>query len=201
MPSDLELGFWQLDLSESSPLILDFPEDVGESLDHDALLVYGDSLGYRGRRTPASETPVEISVQPHDDSQAPSICTSGILIPRIRRPSEDGLEDEPAPPLSYSKLDTTGVPLNVPVSPFVTDDFPDDSASPHSGLAGGEAGGISIDADWFGLLGEIVCGPSLEEELTMEWDRWRGQLVEELDRDLNSWAEVRESARAGLDRV
>jgi hypothetical protein len=192
MPSDLELGFWRLDLSESSPLILDFPEDVGESVDHDALMAYGDSLGCLGRRTPASEPPVEISAQPRDDSQTPSVRTSGILIPRIRRPSEDGGEDEPGPPLSYSKLDTTGVPLNVPVSPFVTDDFPDDSASPHSGLAGG----ISVDADWFGLLGEIVCGPSLEEELTMEWDRWRGQLVEELDRDLNSWAEVRESARA-----
>lgn len=196
MPSELELGFWQLDLSESSPLILDFPEDVGESLDHDALLAHGDSFGCRGRRTP-----VEISVQPHEDSQDPSTYTSGILIPRIRKPGEDGGEDEPAPPLSYSKLDTAGVPLNVPVSPFVTDDFPDDSAPPHSGLAGSEAGGISIDADWFGLLGEIVCGPSLEEELAMEWDRWRGQLVEELDRDLNSWAEVRESARAGLDRV
>lgn len=204
MPSELELGFWQLDPSESSPLILDFPEDVGESLDHDALLVHGDSLGAISclrRPPPAPEITAEVSAQAHDSSQTPSICASGILIPRIRRPSGDSGGDEPALPLSHPKSDMTGVPLNVPVSPFVTDDFPDDSAHPRSDLAGDEAGGISIDADWLGLLGEIVYGPSLEEELTMEWDRWRGQLVEELDRDLNSWAEVRESVRAELDRV
>ena len=65
---------------------------------------------------------------------------------------------------------------------------------------GGEMEGISMDADWLeGSWGEMIYSPSLGKELT-EWDRWRGQLVEELNRDMDSWGEVRGDVRRGLDR-
>lgn len=206
IPPELELGFRQLDLSESSPFDLDFPEDVGESLEHDVVLIDGDSgvhvIDRLGRPipVPASEIPVEISVQPHDGSPALSVYTSNVLVPRMRKLSEGNGELEPVPHLSYSELDVMGVPLNVPVSPFIIDGFPDDTIPLHSDLVGGEVEGISMDTDWLGgSLGEIICSPCLEEEL-VEWNRWHGQLVEELNRDLDSWAEVRESVRTELDR-
>lgn len=179
---------------------------MGESLEHDVVFVDGASgvrvIDRLGRPTPVSpsEIPVEISVQLHDDSQILSVYTSNIPLPRIRKPSEDNGGLEPVPYLPYPELGITGVPASVPVSPFVTDGFTDDVIPLHLDPMGGEVEGISMEADWMGgLLGEIVCGPCLEEEL-MEWDRWRGQLFEELNRDLNSWAEVRESVRAALDR-
>ena len=206
IPPELELGFRQLDLSEPGPFILDFPEDVGESLEHDVVLVDCDSgmhvIDRLGRATPvpASGIPVGISVQPHDDSQTLSACTSNIPVPRIRKFSEDNGELELVSRLPYPELDVIGIPINVPVSPCVIDGFPDDTISLHSDLVSSEVGGISMDVDWLGgSLGEMICSPCLEEGF-MEWDRWRGQLFEELNRDLDSWAEVRESVRAKLDR-
>jgi hypothetical protein len=206
IPPELELGFRQLGLSEPGPFILDFPEDVGESLEHDVILVDGDSGAHvidrlgRPAPVPASEIPVEISVQPHDGSQTLSVYPPNILVPRIRKFSEDNRERESIPHLPYSELDATGAPTNFPVSPFVVDGFPDDTTPLHSDLVGGGFEGTSMDADWLGgSLEEIICSPCLEGGL-MEWDRWRGQLVEELNRDLASWAEVRESVRAELDR-
>lgn len=177
---------------------------MGESLEHDPVLAHGDSdaIDQLGPRTPvpASEIPVEMSVQPHGGSQTPSVYPSDILIPRVREPSEDNGKLGSVSRLPCLELDVKGAPLNFPVSPFVTDGFPDDTTPLRSDLAGGEVEGISVDADWLGRsLEEIICGPCLEEEL-VEWNRWRGQLVEELDRDLSSWAEVRESVRAELGR-
>lgn len=195
IPPELELGFRQLNLSELSPLVLDFPEDVdvGESLEHEADLADGNSGAIdRLGPVPGSETLAELS---YDDSQALSVSTSDIF---IRMRGEDSDELEPVLHLPYSELDLTGIPINVPASPLVVDGFPDDTTPLYSDLAGGGVGRISIDADWLGgSLGEITCDPYLEGEL-MEWNRWRGQLVEELDRDLDSWVEVRESTRAEL---
>lgn len=206
IPPELELGFRQLDPLGPNPFVLDFPEDVGESLEHDAVLVDGDSgvdvIDRLGRPTPvpAFEIPVEIPVQPHDDLWTPPAYTPNILIPRIRKFPEDNGELESVPHLPCLELDVTGIPINVPVSPFVNDGFPDDTIPLHSDLVSGGVEGISMDVDWLGgSLGEIICSPCLEEDL-MEWDRWRGQLIEELNRDLDSWAEVRESVRAELDR-
>lgn len=190
IPPELELGFRQFNLSEPSPLVFDFPEDVGESLEHEAVLADGDSgmIGRLGRPTlvEASETSAELSMKLYGGSQSLSISTSDVLVPRMR--AEDSDELEPVLHLPNSELDVTGDPISVPVALFVVDGFPDDTTT--------EVERISVDTDWLGgALGETICDPSLEEEL-LEWNRWRGQLIEELDRDLDSWTEFRESARA-----
>ena len=167
---------------------------MGESLEHDTVLTDGDSdmIDLPGRLlVPASEIPVELSVHPDDDSQTLPVFSPDILLPRMGKLSEDSGELESVQHLRYPELDVTDVPINVPLSPFIVDGFPGDTTPLSSDLAGGEADGISMDTDWLGgSLGGIICTPCLGEEL-MEWDRWRGQIVEELDRDLDSWAEVR----------
>ncbi|KAF9654220.1 hypothetical protein BDM02DRAFT_58716 [Thelephora ganbajun] len=205
IPLELELGFRQFDLSEPRTFVLDFPEDVGESLEleHDNPLADGGSgvIGHPERPilVPASEIPVELSAQPCENFQTPPVRTSNLL-PRIRKLSEDSDELESVLHLPYPELDVTGIPFNVPLSPFITDGFPDDTMPTYSDLVGSEGEGISADTDWLeGSWGEIICSPCLEEEL-MEWDRWRGQLAEELDRDLDSWAEIHESVWVELDR-
>jgi len=199
IPPELELVFRQINLSEPSSFVLDFPEDVGESLEQDTVLADGDPgvIGRLGQPTPvpAPKTPVELSVQPHVDSQTLSVYASEILLPRIRKISEDNNDLDL---VLHSPHPGSDVPTNVPLSPFVTDGFPDDTTPLYSGLVDVEAEGISMDADWLGgPWGEMICSPRLEEEL-VEWDWWRGQLVEELNRDLDSWAEVRGGVWGGL---
>ena len=201
-PPELELGFRQIDFSEHSPFVLDFPEDVGELLEHDTVLADGDPgvIGRLGRPTPVtvSKTLAEPPAPPHMDSQTLSVYPSEILLPRMRKLSEGHSDLEVVLHPPYPDSDVTGVPTNVPLSPFVTDGFPDDTTPLHSGLVGVEVEGISMDTDWLGgLWGEMICSPCLEEELA-EWDRWRGQLVDELNRDLDPWTEVRGSVWNGL---
>ena len=194
-PPELEPAVRRFDLPEPSPFALDFPEDVGDSLEHDTILAHGDQgeINHHGRPTPV---PVEPLVQPPEDLPTPPISPPDILLPRIRRLSRDseGLD----PP--YTGLDVVDAPINVPLSPFVTDGFLNDPTSPSSDL-GSEAGEISTDADWLGASrGEMIWSGCLGGEL-MEWDRWCGEVIDELNRDLGSWAEVREGARIELNRV
>ena len=201
---ELELAIWQLDLPEASPLTLDFPEDVGESLEHDPVLVDGDSgvIDRFGRPTtvPASGIPVGLPAHPREGS--PTLSVRGPNVPqlRVRKLSEDNCEFESLPHLSYPELDVKGIPINVPLSPFITGGSPDDTTSLYPDLAGGDVEEILVDVDWFGgSWRETVWSSCLEEEL-VEWDRWRRQVIDELNRDLDSWAEVRESVRAELDQ-
>jgi len=196
-PPEVEPAVRQFDLPEPSPFALDFPEDVGDSLEHDAILADGDQgvINHHGRPTPipTSEIPVELLVQPPEDLPTPPISPSDILLPRIRRLSGDSDELE----LPYPGLDVMDVPINIPLSPFVTDGFLND---PTSSDLGSGTEGIVMDADWLGASrGEMVWSGCLGGEL-IEWDRWCGEVIDELNRDLGLWAGVRESARVELDR-
>lgn len=198
MLPELELEVWQLDPPELSPFALDFPEDVEESLEHDPAFADGNSgaIDRLGRPTyvPASEIPVGLSIQPRENS--PTL--SNIPQLRAQKLSEGCRELEPLPRLSYPESGVRGVPINVPLSPFITGPSPDDT-SLYSDLAGGGVEDILVDADWLeGSWKEAIWSSSLEEDL-VEWDRWRRQVIDELNRDLDSWAEVRESVRAELD--
>ena len=199
-PPELEQTVGRFDLPEPSPFALDFPEDVGDSLEHDAILSDGDqgAISHHGRSTPVptSEISVELLVQPPEDFPTPSALPSDILLPRIRRLSRDS--DELEPP--YPGLDVVDVPVNVPLSPFVTDGFLNDPASPPSDFGSGVEE-ISMETDWLGASrGDMIWSGCLGGEL-IEWDRWCGEVIDELNRDLGSWAEVRDSARIELDRV
>ena len=188
-PRELELEFRQFDLSEPNAFVLDFPEDVGESVECDTVLASSDSgvIGRRRRRwlTPVSRVPDELSVEAPDHSPgyAPTI-----LISRMREITECDDEEKsfphtPSPGLDHLDV-ADGVPINVPMSPLIlpADGFPDDTAHPYSDLVGAEASEMPADADWLeGSLGEIIYGPCLEEDF-MEFDRnWHGQRAEELD--------------------
>ena len=205
IPPELELGIWQFDPPEHSPFALDFPEDVGESLEQDTILTDGDPvvIDRPGQPTPvpASDIPVELSVQHREDSPTLSAFAPNIFLPRVRKLSEDSRGLESLPHLPYPEFDVTGVPINVPVSPFITGGFPDDTTPLYSDLVGGEVEEILVDADWLGpgSWRETIWSSCLEEDI-MGWDRWRRQVIDELNRDLDSWAEVRESVRAELDR-
>jgi hypothetical protein len=204
-PPEFELVIRKFDPSEPSPFALDFPEDVGESLEHDAAWVDGDPgmIDRLGRPTPvsASRIPAELPTKPHKDSPTRCVYASDILLPRIRKLSEGSGGLESLPHLRYPEFDATDVPINVPPSPFNTDGFPDGATSLYSGLAGGEVGENSMDVDWLGgLWGEMIWGVRGLEEEPVEWNRWCEQVGDELDRDLSSWVEVVESARAELDR-
>lgn len=196
---ELEPAVRRFDLPETGPFALDFPEDVADSLEHDTVLADSDQgvINHHERpiSVPTSEIPVELLVQPPEDFPTPPISPSDILLPRIRRLSEDS--DELEPP--YPGLNVVDVPINVPLSPFVTDGFLDDPTPPSSDL-GSEGEEISMDADWLGASrGEMIWSGCLGAEL-MEWDRWCGEVIDEVNRDLGSWAEVRESVRIELDR-
>jgi len=191
-PPELKPAVRRFDLPEPSPFALDFPEDVGDSLEHDTILADGDQgvINHHGRPTPV---PVEVLVQPPEDLPTPPVSPLDSLLPRIRRFSGDSDE------LESPYLDIVDVPINVPLSPFVTDGFLNDPTSPSSGL-GSEGDEFSMDADWLGVSRETIWSGCLGGEL-MEWDRWCGEVIDELNRDLGSWAEVRESARIELDRI
>jgi len=191
IPPELEPTVRRFDLSEPSPIDLDFPEDVGDSLEHDALLADGDQgvINHLGRPTliSASGIPVELLVQPPEDSPTPPISPSDVLFSRRPKLQEDSGGLEPLPHLPYLWLDIADVPINVPPSPFVSD-------------LGGEVEEQLADANWLGeSWGEMTWSGRAGGEL-MEWDRWCGEVIDELNRDLGSWAEVRQSVRAGLDR-
>jgi len=115
----------------------------------------------------------------------------------VLEPSEDSGELESLPNLPYPELGVTDFPINVPASPFISDGFLSRTASPYSDSLGGQAEEFSLDAGW--LDGEMIWGIRELEEEPMQWD-WRHEVVEELDRDLDSWSEVDESTRRELDR-
>lgn len=206
-PPGPEQGFWKFGLSEPSPLALDFPEDVGESLEHDTVLVDGDFGAYvvdhlgGPASLPASEIPVGLSVQSYENLPTLHVYAPDILLSRVRKLPGDNGELDSLPHLPYPELGVADVPINVPVSPFVTDGFTNDTASPYSGLLGVEVEEIPLGADWLGgpCQGEMIWGTRGLEEEPVEWNLWRGQVFEELDRDLESWAEVRERVRRELD--
>ena len=202
---EVGLEFQQYNLSEPSAFILDFPEDVGELLEHDGVSVDGDSgaIGRFGRSTsaPAPEITVELSAHAPEGPQDPPDYPPNIFLPRIRESPEDSEEPGSFPRLPYPEPGVAGLPINVPLSPLMltTDGFPDDTPTPHSDPVGVEVEETSTDMDWLeGSWEEMACSPRLGDFL--EWDRWHGRPVEELDRDLDSWARVHESLRAGLDR-
>ena len=208
LPSELELGFRQFDLSEPGASALDFPEDAVELLDHYTLSADGDSgvIGRLGRSTPASasEITIELSTHESEDSHTPPDYALSILLPQILEPSEDSDEPESFPHPPYPGSGFTDLPINVNVSlsPLIlaTDGFPDDTSPPYLDLLGVGGEGILTDVHWLepGSREERVCSPCLEEDL-MEWDRWRGQLIEEHDPYLDSRVRVYESVRAVLE--
>ena len=186
---DLEPVVQRFGVSEPSHFAHDFPEDVGE---HDTILADGDqgAIDHPGRPTPvpASEIPVELLVQPLEGFTTPPTSPSNVLLQRMRKLSEGSGELGPLSHLPYHGLDDVDVPVNVPPSPFISD-------------LGSEADGVSIDADWLGASREeTIWSGCLGGELT-GLDRWRREVVDEINRDLGSWAEVVESMRTELDRV
>ena len=133
---------------------------------------------------PASEIPVELLVQsPEDSFPTPPTSPLNIRLSRMRKLSEDNDELEPLPHLPYPESDDVDVPVSVPLSP------PDS-----------EVEEFSVDLDWLGgSRGEMIWSGCLGGEL-MELDRWCGEVIDELNRDLGSWSEVIESVRTELDR-
>jgi hypothetical protein len=207
-PPEFELGFRQFGLSGRGAFVLDFPEDVGELVEHDTVLAGGGSgvhvIGRFGRSGPgaASEIPVELSTPISEDSQNSPGYGPNFLLPRIREILEDGGEPELFPHLPHPGSDVTDVPVNVSLSPLIltVDGFPDDTTQPYLDLVGG-VDEILTDVDWIeGQFGEMIHRLRSEED-DVEWDHWCGQLVEELDRDLDSCVGVREGVRAGLERL
>ena len=140
MPREPEPGFRQFDLLEPSVLALDFPEDVGELLEPDAVSGDGDSgvdvIGRPGRLTsaPASGIPVELLVQAPEDSPNQPIYPPDIILPSMRESSEH--YDESYPHLRYLGSNVKDIPINVPLSPLVLmiDGFPDDTSPQYSDL-------------------------------------------------------------------
>ena len=142
MPPELEPVFQHFDLSEPSIFPFDFPEDVGELLEHDDISADGDPgvrvIGRLGRSPPmpTSEILVELSVQAPEDSQHSPSYAPNILLPRIQEPSGDNDERGSFSHLRYLGSNVMDVPINVPLSPLVLmiDGFPDDTPPPYPDL-------------------------------------------------------------------
>jgi hypothetical protein len=142
MPREPESGFRQFDLLEPSVFALDFPEDVGELVEPDAVPADGDSgvhvIGRLGglTSTSASEIPFELSVQAPEDFPDPPVCVPDILLPPMRESSVDGDEHKSFTHLRYLGSNVQDVPINVPLSPLVLmiDGFPDDTSPQYSDL-------------------------------------------------------------------
>ena len=136
MPPELGPGSRQFGLSESNVFTLDFPEDVGELLERDA--VSADDLSVHmighdpGRPTPmqAAEILIELSVQAPEDPQSPPMYAPNFLLPRMWEPPEDSDEHGSFPHLRYPGSNVMDFPINVPLSPLVLmiDGFPDDAS-------------------------------------------------------------------------